>query len=71
MLIYTNNYRKGYVEMNRAKDVIKKNNAMTFTKRLNYSVKEVSLDEYMSAIAKKEANELRAKKAQAKPTPIR
>jgi len=47
---------------------------MTFTKRLNYSVSEVSMEEYMAVVAKKEnkeANDLRIKKAQAKPTPIR
>jgi len=56
------------------KEMIKECNAMTFTKRLNYSVSEVSMEEYMAVVAKKEnkeANDLRIKKAQAKPTPIR
>ena len=56
------------------KQVRKESNAMTFTKRLNYSVSEVSMEEYMAVVAKKEnkeANDLRIKKAQAKPTPIR
>ena len=54
-----------------AKEMIKESNAMTFTKRLNYSVSEISLEEYMSVVENKEANDLRIKKAQAKPTPIR
>ncbi len=56
------------------KKMIKESNTMTFTKRLNYSVSEVSMEEYMAVVAKKEnkeANDLRIKKAQAKPTPIR
>ena len=31
--------------------MVKENNMMTFTKRLNYSVKEVSVDEFLSALA--------------------
>ena len=60
---------KGLSKM--AKEMIKESNAMTFTKRLNYSVSEISLEEYMSVVENKEANDLRIKKAQAKPTPIR
>ena len=33
-------------------DVIKENNAMTFTKRLNYSVTEVTREEFLAALSK-------------------
>lgn len=50
------------------------NSKMTFTSRLNYSVSEISLEEYMSVVKSRnlsEAKKAKAKKAQESPIPIR
>jgi hypothetical protein len=37
--------------------MIKENNAMTFTKRLNYSVSEVSVEEFLTVLSRCEKND--------------